>query len=176
MFKPCRSAQKGRRIVAAGGAQPAARRAERNPWKKCVIDRSAPAGRRSPWHARGVRRTHIAPRTSRRRSFLHSFAPPGRKEKKECLFPEDFHGFRVGSPRDRAAPPVAIFLRPVGAKDKNALMMSPRFTDGGRRGRKTRLGCGNAGPSTEEHVGSPMHSQERCSRSQMVGVYLLYTI
>jgi len=37
----------GRRGVATGGAQPAASRAERNPWKACVLT-PAPEGQRNP--------------------------------------------------------------------------------------------------------------------------------
>ena len=63
------SAPTGPGGVAAGGAQPAARRAERNPWEKCVCDGPAPSGRSGAKTRRlnggggGI-----------------SFAPPGRKE------------------------------------------------------------------------------------------------
>jgi hypothetical protein len=40
------SPRKGRGVVATGGAKPAARRAQRNPWIECSSHESAPAGRR----------------------------------------------------------------------------------------------------------------------------------
>ena len=48
-----------------------------------------------------------------------SFASPGRKREKRTPTPfpsSAFHGFRVGPPCGRAAPPVATFRRPSGAE------------------------------------------------------------
>ena len=63
----------------------------------------------------------------------------GKGKKDDGLFSSSaFHGFRVGSPRDRAAPPVATFRRPVGAvtshpvglKEEKSGMLSPRAAAG----------------------------------------------
>ena len=73
----------------------------RNPWERWVLVQPAPEGRRN-----------------RVSQAVVSFAPPRRKENKECLLP--FHGFRVGPLRGRAAPPVATIRRPCrGSGEKH---------------------------------------------------------
>jgi hypothetical protein len=97
----CRSAPQGRRHGAAGGAQPAARRAECNPWERCVCGGPAPRGaEESPSPRRGEKK---------------------RIGKKERIGgPLSAHGFRVGPLRGRAAPPAATPPGPVGAEDAPA--------------------------------------------------------
>jgi len=102
-FKP----RGGRRHVATGGAQPAAWRAERNPWEKGVGDGPAPRGAEEP-------------------------PSPGRGEKERIGRKERIgdpllaHGFRVGPLRGRAAPPAATIPGPVGAEHDPAFRPSPR--------------------------------------------------
>lgn len=97
-------------IVATGGAEPALRRAQRNPWERSRIDVSAPAGRRKG-------------------AEVGCPPSPGR-----CLRPVGattmlgeirFHGFR--DVEYAAAPPVATVRRPAG-------------TDAGVAAQRTYLG------------------------------------
>jgi hypothetical protein len=129
--RPCEaadaSAPTGRRNVATGGATPLS--ASRNPWEGLCFNTSAPAGRRNGRNARPISQTRIARRTLRPRPYAlrpeHSqefrpeaLCPVGAKKEKRMmdLFPSSaFHGFRVGPPCGRTAPPVATPRRPAGA-------------------------------------------------------------
>ena len=108
-------APEGRRSVATGGASPAAKRAERNPWAHSHLNHPAPEGRREVHGATKMPRS-IFKRAPRKRALVNatpeSFAAPGRNGDDEPVF----HGFRVGPLRGRDAPPVATARRPVGAR------------------------------------------------------------
>jgi hypothetical protein len=94
----------GRRSVAAGGAQPAAKRAERNPWKRSVIETPAPTGRRKQSACDADRCYFVSSGTP--------FAPPGRKENKEHRFSSV--PLSTGSATGRsAAAPLHPRLHPV---------------------------------------------------------------
>src|SRR5438874_10149622 len=67
-------APKGRRIVATGGAEPAARRAQRNPWSSEEAFVLAPEGRRKPAQFLRPSRTD----SSECDSFSTGCAPPAR--------------------------------------------------------------------------------------------------
>jgi len=94
----------GRWIVATGGATPLS--APRNPWERLCS-------------------THPPQRGGGIAGHGHPFGSPknllrpsgAKKENKtiDSFSSSAFHGFRVGSPRDRAASPVATVLRPSGA-------------------------------------------------------------
>jgi len=63
-----------------------------------------------------------------------SFAPPGRKRGKnpDPFSSSAFHGFRVGPPCGRAAPPAATIRRPVGAETAYAGRNAGRHSGAGR--------------------------------------------
>ena len=112
---------------------PAARRAERNPWKRWRAHPllSAPTGRRncrggSVEHVPLIELDAVGPEHSQKFGPRTSFAPPGRKREKRNLdffSSSAFHGLRVGRLRRRAAPPAATARRPVGARDGTAPLM-----------------------------------------------------
>ena len=122
------------------------KRAERNPWKRRVIDPPAPDGAEE-----------LSAREADRCYFVSSgtpFAPPGRKENEEEPIHgrSAFHGLRVGPQGGRAAPPAATFRGPVGAKfsdsnltSGNSCIIVIRETSVGRDLRCPARGLGSAG-------------------------------
>ncbi len=104
-------APKGRRNVATGGASPAAKRAERNPWTLSHLNNPAPEGRRELHGANKMPRSIFkrAPRIAHL-STQRASPSPLRGEKGMM------NRFSTGSVRRRRTPPVAIARRPVGAR------------------------------------------------------------
>ena len=96
-------APEGRRSVATGGASPAAKRAERNPWTHSHLNHPAPEGRRELHGADKTPRSIFTTCSAYLSACVRaradgalvnatreSFAPPGRKGDDEPVF----HGFR----------------------------------------------------------------------------------